>query len=130
MTHQEEVSAVSTPVYEASPTEVQGVIMDWVKATEAFHHRYADLTEVINKMQVNARRQPAQNKARLRKLIVLRQHMSDVLMTLLLDMTAQKPGRSVQPSKPGQLRSHACLLDELNREIDAELTQAPMVVQA
>ncbi len=106
------------------------MIMDWVKATEAFHHRYANLTEVINKMQANARRQPAQSKARLRKLMMLRQHMSDVLMTLLLDMTGQRPGRSTQPSKPGQLRSHACLLDELNREIDAELTQVTTVAQA
>jgi hypothetical protein len=127
MMHQEEVSS---SVYEASPAEVQSVIMDWVKATEAFHHRYANLTEVINKMQANARRQPAQSKARLRKLIMLRQHMSDVLMTLLLDMTGQRADRFAQPSKPGQLRSHACLLDELNREIDAELMQVRTVAQA
>ncbi|MBC3784300.1 hypothetical protein [Spirosoma utsteinense] len=127
MMHQEEVSSSA---YEASPAEVQSVILDWVKATEAFHHRYANLTEVINKMQANARRHPAQSKTRLRKLIMLRQHMSDVLMTLLLDMTGEKSGRSAQPSKPGQLRSHACLLDELNREIDTELTQVITVAQA
>lgn len=127
MMHQEEVSS---SVYEASPAEVQRVILDWVKATEAFHHRYANLTEVINKMQANARRHPGQSKTRLRKLIMLRQHMSDVLMTLLLDMTGEKSGRSAQPSKPGQLRSHACLLDELNREIDTELTQVITVAQA
>lgn len=117
-------------VYEASPSEVQSMIMEWVKATEAFHNRYANLTEAINKMQASARRQPAQSKVRLRKLIMLRQHMSDVLMTLLLDMTGQKPGRSAQPSKPSQLRSHAYLLDELNRKIDAELTQVTTVAQA
>lgn len=127
MMYEEEVSP---SLYEASPAEMQSVIIEWVNATEAFHHRYANLTEVINKMQANARRQPAQSKARLRKLIMLRQHMSDVLMTLLLDMSSQKPGRSAQPSKPGQLRSHACLLDELNREIDAELTQVTTVAQA
>lgn len=127
MMHQEEVSS---SVYEASPAEVQSVILDWVKATEAFHHRYANLTEVINKMQANARRHPGQSKTRLRKLIMLRQHMSDVLMTLLLDMTGEKSSRSAQPSKPGQLRSHACLLDELNREIDTELTHVITVAQA
>ena len=127
MKHHEEV----TPsVYEASPAEVQSMIMEWVKATEAFHHRYATLTEVINKMQTNVRRQPAQSKARLRTLVMLRQHMSDVLMTLLLDMTGQNAGRSVQPSKPSQLRSHAYLLDELNRKIDAELIQVTTVAQA
>ena len=127
MMYQEEVSP---SLYEASPAEMQSVITEWVNATEAFHHRYANLTEVINKMQADARRQPAQSKARLRKLIMLRQHMSDVLMTLLLDMNSQRSGRSTQPSKPGQLRSHACLLDELNREIDAELTQVTTVAQA
>lgn len=127
MMYQEEVSP---SVYETSPAEMQSVITEWVNATEAFHYRYANLTEVINKMQADARRQPAQSKARLRKLIMLRQHMSDVLMTLLLDMNSQRSGRSTQPSKPGQLRSHACLLDELNREIDAELTQVTTVAQA
>ncbi|MDB5241128.1 MAG: hypothetical protein JWP57_1753 [Spirosoma sp.] len=125
--HQEELSS---SVYEASPAEVQNVILEWVKVTEAFHHRYSNLTEVINKLQANARRQPTQSKVRLRKLIMLRQHMSDVLMTLLLDMTGQRSSRSAQPSKPGQLRSHTYLLDELNREIDAELTQVSSVAQA
>ena len=127
MMYQEEVSP---SLYEASPAEIHSVIIEWVNATEAFHHRYANLTEAINKMQVDTRRQPVQSKARLRKLIMLRQHMSDVLMTLLLDMTGQKSSRSAQPSKPGQLRTHACLLDELNREIDAELTQVTTVAQA
>lgn len=127
MMYQEEVS---TSIYEASSAEAQSVIMEWVKATEAFHHRYANLTEVINKMQVSAQRQPAQNKTRLRKLILLRQQMSDVLMTLLLDMSGQRPTQSAQPSKPGQLRSHTYLLDELNRKIDAEMTQVTTVAQA
>ncbi len=116
--------------YEASPAEIQNVIMDWVKATEAFHRRYAKLTEVINSLQATTRRQPNTNRTRLRHLTGLRQHMSDVLMTLLLDMTGQKSDRSAQPSKPGQLRSHACLLDELNREIDAELIKVTAVAQA
>ncbi|MFD2572530.1 hypothetical protein ACFSUS_17965 [Spirosoma soli] len=116
--------------YEASPAEIQSVIIEWVRATEAFHRRYAKITEVINTLQATARRQPAADKARLRRLVTLRQHMSDVLMTLLMDMTGQKSGRSAQPSKPGQLRSHACLLDELNREIDAELTSVTTVAQA
>ena len=116
--------------YDASPTDVQEVILDWVKATEAFHLRYSKLTVVVNALQVAARRNPNASRARLRRLIELRQHMSDVLMTLLLDMTGSKPGRSVRPSKPGQLQSHACLLDELNREIDAELVRATTVAQA
>ncbi|CCH55738.1 hypothetical protein BN8_05022 [Fibrisoma limi BUZ 3] len=107
--------------YEATPAEMQNVILDWVKATEEFHRRYSQLTEVINALQASARRQPTANRTRLRTLTALRQHMSDVLMTLLLDMTGQKPGRSAQPSKPGQLQSHARLLEELNRKIDKEL---------
>ena len=127
MMHQE---VVSPSVYEASPAEVQTVVMDWIRSTEAFHHRYANLTEVINKLQTNVRRQPAHSKARLRKLILLRQQMSDVLMTLLLDMTGQRSSQSMQPSKPGQLRSHTCLMDELNRKIDTELTLITTVAQA
>lgn len=127
MMHQEKVSPF---VYEASPAEAQRVIMEWASATEAFHQRYTKLTEVINKMQTKTRTQSAQNKAGLRKLMSLRQHMSDVLMTLLLDMDGQRTSQSAQPSKPGQLRSHACLLDELNRKIDAELTQVKVVAQA
>ena len=125
--HQEELSS---SVYEASPAEVQNVILEWVKVTEAFHYRYSNLTELINKLQANARRQPTQSKARLRKLVMLRQHMSDVLMTLLLDMTGERQSRSAQPSKPGQLRSHTYLLNELNREIDVELNLVSSVAQA
>ncbi len=76
------------------------------------------------------RRKPAQSKARLRKLMMLRQHMSDVLMTLLLDMSGHLQTMSAHPSTPGQLRSHACLLEKLNRKIDVELTQATTVAQA
>jgi len=117
--------------YEASSAEIQTIIMEWVEATEQFHHRYAQLTEVINSLQAADRRRPnSANRSRLRKLITLRHHMSDVLMTLMLDMTGQKVSRSAQPSKPGQLHSHARLLTELNREIDAELLNAKSVAQA
>lgn len=117
--------------YEASSAEIQSIIMEWVEATEQFHRRYAKLTEVINSLQATDRRQSTSTtRSRLRKLIVLRHHMSDVLMTLMLDMTGTKPGRSSQSSKPGQLHSHARLLAELNREIDAELTNVKTVAQA
>lgn len=127
MMHQE---TISPSVYEASPAEVQRVILDWIRSTEAFHNRYAHLTDVINKLQLNARLQSADGKAHLRKLLLLRQQMSDVLTTLLLDMTGQRSSQSLQPSKPGQLRSHTSLMDELNRKIDAELTLVTTVAQA
>lgn len=107
--------------YEASAVEVQNLIMDWVEATEQFHKRYARLTEVINSLRNKSRRQDTANRMRLRQLMTLRQHMSDVLMTLLLDMNNPKADK-FQSSKPGQLDSHARLLTDLNREIDAELT--------
>ncbi|GAB4049107.1 hypothetical protein [Spirosoma foliorum] len=126
--NQEESAVFSS--YEASAEEIQKVIMEWARATEAFHGRYAKLNQVINSLQVAARRNPKFNRTRLRQLIDLREHMSDVLMTLLLDMSGQKSGRSAQPSKPGQLHSHASLLDELNRKIDAELISFTTVAQA
>ncbi|GAB3706297.1 hypothetical protein GCM10027592_39630 [Spirosoma flavus] len=116
--------------YEASPAEMEKMILEWATATDAFHARYAKLTRVISGLQGSARRQPNETRARLRKLMDLRQHMGDVLMTLLLDMGNQQPGRSALPSKPGQLRSHATLLREMSREIDAELITVTTVAQA
>jgi len=106
--------------YEASAVEVQNLIMDWVEATEQFHNRYAKLTEIINSLRSGSRRQDSAIRMRLRQLMTLRQHMSDVLMTLLMDMNNPKVGK-FQSSQPGQLHSHARLLSDLNQEIDAEL---------
>ncbi len=127
MMNKEELSG---SVYEASSAEMQHIIMEWVKATEEFHHRYAQLTEVINGLQAGNRRQTMNDRTRLRRLIALRQQMSDVLMSLMLDMTGGRSGRSSQPSKPGQLSTHARLMAELNRTIDKELTKLPVVAQA
>ena len=116
--------------YEPSSEEVQNLILEWAKATEAFHHRYAKLNKLINTLTLAAQRQPSANRARLHRLVELKNHMSDVLMTLLLDMSGQRAGRSAQSSKSGQLHSHASLLDELNRKIDAELIGFTTVAQA
>ena len=113
--------------YEASPAEVENIIMEWIEATEQFHRRYAKLTEVINSHEIAAQRKPRANQSRLRQLRSLRDYMSDVLMTLMLDMSGQKNGHLAQPSRPGQLHSHARLLTELNREIDAALTSNTIV---
>lgn len=115
--------------YEASTDEVQKVIKEWATVTEAFHHRYSKLNKVINSLQAASRQQSSPNRARLRKLTELRNQMSDVLMTLLIDMSGKK-GRSLQPSQSGQLYSHVSLLNELNRIIDAELINFVTVAQA
>ncbi|GAB4030567.1 hypothetical protein [Spirosoma gilvum] len=108
--------------YEASAEEIQKLVMEWASATDAFHRRYAKLNQVINSLQASFSRQSSVSRTRLRNLIDLREQMSDVLMTLFLDMSPNsKSGRSALPSKPGQLHSHAILLRELNRKIDAEL---------
>jgi hypothetical protein len=127
MNHKE---SKKSSTYEASSTEVQTVIMDWVEATEAFHRRYAKLTEVINTLQSSSRTKSIQQRERLKNLTVLRRHMSDVLMTLLVDMGGQQSSRSALPSKPGQLRTHASLLTELTQKIDAELINATVVARA
>ncbi|GAB3738504.1 hypothetical protein [Spirosoma lituiforme] len=128
MINQEE-SAISFG-YEASEEEIQKVILAWAQATEAFHNRFAKLDRLISALQASSRRQPSANRARLKRLVDLRQHMGDVLMTLLLDMSGQKSGQSAQLSKPGQLSSHASLLDELNRQIDVELISVTTIAQA
>lgn len=119
----------ASAIYDASVVEVQNLIMDWVEATEQFHNRYARLTEVINLLRAGSRRQDTANRMRLRQLMALRQHMSDVLMTLLMDMNSSKADKFQQPSKSGQLYSHARLLSDLNREIDAELTTGMAVTR-
>ena len=115
--------------YEATAEELQNVILEWAAVTDAFHSRYAKLNQVIHSLQTAVRRQP-ENRARLWKLIELRNHMSDVLMTLLVDMSGQRATRSLQPSKPGQLHSHTSLLNDLNRQIDTALTSFTTVAQA
>lgn len=116
--------------YEASPTEVQSVVLEWARAAEAFHLRYAKLNALIGALTVAAQKNPADSRSRLCRLIELREHMSDALMILLQDMSGRKTNRSKRSSKHGQLHSHACLLDELNRKIDAELMIPVAVAQA
>lgn len=126
--NQQEAKAFSG--YEASPEEIEKVITEWAIATDAFHRRYAKLNQVINSLQMGVFSKSTTNRARLKKLTELRDYMSDVLMTLMMDMSGLRPGHSDQPSKPGQLHSHASLLDELNRRIDAELISVITVAQA
>ncbi len=116
--------------YDMSTVEVQSLVMKWAKATDAFHYRFAKLDKAINTLQTATRRQPTGNRTVLRRLLELRQHSTDALMTLLMDMSGQRAECSAQPSKPGQLYSHACLLDELSRKIDAELIRVTAVAQA
>lgn len=108
--------------YEASLAEIQNVIMDWALAAEGFRQRYTGLTELINSLEKNKRIRASVSRERMQRLRILRQHSTDALLTLMLDMSGQRAGRSSQLSKPGQLHSHARMLNELNRAIDAELT--------
>jgi hypothetical protein len=120
--------------YEASSTEIQSLILQWAKATDAFHYRYAKLNDVINRLGKKSGRQSSTSRADLNRLQKLRQQMGDALMTLLLDMdmSGSQSGRSMLPSKPGQLRSHASVLNEMSRRIDVELifANATTVAQA
>ncbi|WP_460951037.1 hypothetical protein [Spirosoma daeguense] len=116
--------------YEVSPAEMEVMVMEWAKATESFHARYAKLTGVINILEKSTRKQTSATRDRLRRLKGLRKQMGDTLMTLLLDMSGQRSSRSPLPSKPGQLQSHASLLREMSREIDAELIPLTTVAQA
>ena len=116
--------------YDASTKEVQSIITDWMTSIEGFRMRHVNLTKLINTLQMSARRNPNESRKRLRKLIELRQYMSDALMTLMLDLSEQKPGRSQQSSKPGQLHTHASILAQLSKEIDAELASGAVVAQA
>lgn len=119
--------SVALSGYDMSAEEIQNLIIKWANATKAFQYRFAKLDKAINVLQTASRRQPTGNRTSLRRLLELRQHSTDALMTLLMDMSGQ---RSAQPSKPGQLHSHACLLDELSRKIDAELINVTTVAQA
>lgn len=116
--------------YDVSTLEVHSIITDWASSIDGFRMRHVNLTKLINRLQESARCNPHESRKRLRKLIELRQYMSDALMTLMLDLSEQKPGRSVQASKPGQLRTHANMLARLSKEIDAELASGTVIAQA
>lgn len=122
--------ATGSTTYAVSTKEVQGIIADWVTSIEGFRVRHVNLTRLINTLQASARRNPSESRKRLRKLIELRQYMSDALMTLMLDLSEQKPEHSMQSSKPGQLHTHANILAQLSKEIDAELMAGIIVAQA
>ncbi len=121
---------IRSTTYEVSAGEVQGIITDWITSIEGFRMRHVSLTKLINTLQPSARQNPNESRKRLRKLIELRQYMSDALMTLMLDLSEQQPGRTMQSSKPGQLHTHANILAQLSREIDAELADEIIVAQA
>lgn len=116
--------------YHVSTKEIHSIIADWATSIEGFRMRHVNLTKLINALQESARQNPHESRKRLRKLIELRQYMSDALMTLMLDLSDHKPGRSAQASKPGQLYTHASMLAQISKEIDAELTSGTIVAQA
>ncbi len=127
-----QAKSVAASGYEASTEEVQSLILKWVNATKAFNYRFAILDKTIRTLDTPSHRQSTTNRAMLRRLLELRQYSTDALMTLLLDMdmSGQRSDHSAQPSKSGQLHSHARLLDDLNRRIDVELSSITTVAQA
>lgn len=116
--------------YDLSVEEIQRLVMTWAKVTEAFHYRYARLNKTINSLQTKRRQLSVADRAQLSRLLELRQQSTDVLMTLVMDMSGQRSERSTQSSKPGQLYSHTRLIDELNHKIDTELIGITTVAQA
>lgn len=120
-----------TTTYSMPPAEAQLVILDWVKATEQFYQRYFQINEVINGLNRSRYSQPIKARTRtktsgkenVRELLRLRQQMSDVLTTLMVDISTPKATRQMAPSKPGQLISHTRLLQELNRTVESELSR-------
>lgn len=125
------------PKFVATKTEVQTIILNWVQATEDFHHYYCQVNEAINALNPDKRSRSGKAnstgnpRANLQALTKLRQYMSDVLMTLLTDMSKPEllSGRDDTPSRPGRLTSHTRLLQDINRKVYDEvkhlaLTQA------
>ncbi len=124
------MEATST-MYYMPVAETQAVILDWVKATEEFYQRYFQINEVINGAQ-RARYSRSRKKTlsdrtgnpdKIQTLLHLRKQMSDVLTTLMVDMTSQKPVRQAEVSKPGKLMVHTRLLEDLNRNVAYELNR-------
>ncbi|GAA4458652.1 hypothetical protein GCM10023189_31240 [Nibrella saemangeumensis] len=121
----------SNPTYYMPVAETQAVVMDWVKATEEFYQRYFQINEVINGAQRARYSRPrkkafsdrAHNPDKMQALLKLRKQMSDVLTTLMVDMTAPKPVRQPESSKPGKLMVHTRLLEDLNRNVAHELSR-------
>lgn len=122
------------PKFIATKTEAQTIILNWVQATEDFHRYYCQINEAIvalhpDKHQRLGRTNSVGNsRIKLQALTTLRQYMSDVLMTLLADMSKpelshHRDDRPSGPSKPGQLTSHTRLLQDINRKVYDEVKQ-------
>ena len=120
------------PKFAASRPEAQTIILNWVQATEDFHRYYCQVNEAINSLHPGkyqhlvSTTSMTSSRAKLQALTKLRQYMSDVLATLLADMS--KPeishhhgSKPSGPSKPGQLTSHTRLLQEINRKVYNEV---------
>ena len=114
------------PQFIVTKSEAQTIITNWVCATEEFHQHYSQISKVINGM---SKRQVMANsisypQANLRELMKLRQHMSDVLATLLMEMSkptsAQQSNQSTSPSKPGQIATHTRLIQDINHKVGSE----------
>ena len=114
------------PQFIATKSEAQTIVINWVCATEEFHQHYAQINKVIKGMgQRQARTGSVSNsRTNLQALMKLRQYMSDVLTTLLMEMdkptSVQCSDRSESPSKPGQIATHTRLLQDINRKVGSE----------
>lgn len=105
--------------------ETQNAVLDWVRATEEFHFHYIRIGQVLNGLCHDAHPGSAAAVSTnyshsVKNLFRLRKHMSDVLETLLFDMSKPKQpsyarGGSTSSSKAGQLTAHTQLLREINQ---------------
>lgn len=114
------------PQFVATKSEAQAIIINWVCATEEFHQHYFQINKIINGLSKRQAlvRPTSSSRANLRELMKLRQHMSDVLATLLTEMNKPTPvqhsDRSIGPSKPGQIATHTRLIQDINRKVGSE----------
>jgi hypothetical protein len=95
------------------------ILTNWAQATEEFHGYYSQINSTISKLQRNQHKPGLEvyTKEKLRGLLKLRQHMVDVLSTLLANVDRPQPALS----KPGQLICHTRLIQDMNHKIKNEM---------
>ena len=100
------------------------VLLKWLNAINEFCRSYNRLNQFIKHKHTAHQRVTAQQTEQLRKLLLLREQVSETMAALLSDMNLLLPSPSCARPLHTKLQVHASLLNELNQQIDVALNFA------
>lgn len=109
--------------YATTKSETHTAVLDWIQVTEEFHRYHSRINKILkDKEFTHCTDSPASKSHRVSRLDTLRQHMSDVLETLLSDISRSPEVPYNNGLRANRLATHARLLREMNKKIARELS--------